>query len=214
MTLSAEERNRRLKRCCATCGKCMNSIIGRAKYCSQRCGFDAKKTAKKTAEKHKLVEVNCAVCQVPLERRESDLSIRSQFACSPRCQRVIAGWAGRDRVKASLKAKERWRKNNTKKRKVGSMGYAWWRLFNANVNRLFSKLNVLDSWDVKCTTAAQTVKNRESTQRKRRECKKSWNLTVSRAMDLLHSKTNARLKTGWDARCASAASSIAKRTKS
>jgi len=60
VTLSIEERDRRLSRCCKTCGKCMNSLAKNAKYCTKKCVAESKVGT----ERHDCRKpITCPICQ-------------------------------------------------------------------------------------------------------------------------------------------------------
>jgi hypothetical protein len=97
-----------LKRPCKTCGKPIGTKDKRQIACSKDCGHKGR-TLEKTV-------VECSVCGKSILRYMKSLEIRSKFACSAECQRVVAGRAGKDWVAGSAKAKKRWLASESKRR--------------------------------------------------------------------------------------------------
>lgn len=191
---------------CKWCSVEMVTQQKRNRYCSKQCGFDARKNAPR---KHKLVTVSCAVCQASIKRKEIDLQIREQFACSANCQRVIAGWAGRNHRKASRLAKSKWRKQESARRRKANK---WIQLCIKERSGL-SKPG-LTNWETKCRNAAMTLKKRNvgATQARGGHQPQTWTKSITQNLARLGSVMRQRQLSTWEARCSSAACSLRKRS--
>ena len=192
-----------LARPCKVCGEHIGTKDTRQIVCSKECGYIGRR-------KEKII-VECGVCGKPVERYRDALLIRSVFACGDDCQRVLAGRAGNDHEKAARKAKDSWKKTKGDSRKVSSVRYRWWKKCSETSSATYCTAPVKDLWDTKCTTAVMGMNARLGGKARKVKCKKNWSSATLQAMSVLKARTNARLKTGWDARCVSAASTIAKR---
>ena len=184
---------------CRDCGRPVNTLDKRQVKCGLRCpAFEAG---------NKLVDVACCVCKKVVKKLSSQ--VRQFNCCSLKCQRVWAGKCGADWSSKSKEARVRFRRQSSDMRK-GSVRHNWWRRCKDQAGLLGQAEK--SQWERKCTTAAMTLKKR-IIGNKPTPCVKltTWNLTFQTAMQLLKSRQSARSRTGWDARCTSAARGIKNR---
>lgn len=207
MTLSSDERERRLNRCCKTCGERMNSLDTRKVVCSVECGFEGRRQKK--------VVVDCVVCGVSVQRYRKAVNSQSVFCCSNLCQKqwaLITNHSSKNCVSNAEKMK--WRKSHAAVRRVSSAGHKWWRKCVVGMRNLIGHA-VVSEWEIKCRSASQCLKQRTviTAKSKEQKCSDNWDSTVRTKFANL--KTRRYFSEGgqWEKRCHSAVTSINRRFK-
>lgn len=201
-----------LARPCKQCGKPLNSIDTRKITCSNECGYRNRLKEK--------IDVPCLICGKIVTRYKHAMEKFSGACCSIECQRQ---WSMLERKSKGRKPNWHTRSQNAKRlyksksrliRRGQSKGLLWWRKCKQAASDIESVF-IRTDWDVKFNSAAVCLRTRSLRHKRRfkKKCKANWNLTFLSAMDLLRSKTAARLRTGWDAKFNSVASNIRKRMK-
>lgn len=207
MTLSSEERDRRLNRCCKTCGKCMNSLDVRKVTCSAECGH--------TGRRQEKVVVECIVCAARVERYKKAAESRSAFCCSKACQKrwaLSTNHSSKNSV--SNAAKQKWRQSQAAARRTSSVGHKWWRKCVIAMRNL-NGFRVTSEWETRCQTASQCLKQRTviTVKSKEKKCSDNWDSTVKTQFSNLKSRRYFSNADQWAKRCNFAATSINERFK-
>jgi len=195
---------------CKSCGKTIKGSYKRnpkAKlYCDANC-----RRAKIDENK---IAVHCCVCGKEVIRRKADLKTRSKFACSLDCQRNYSmvvnhsSRANKDWVKASLKAKAKWKVRRSKERRLVSSDYKFWQKSKAWVyNQKNAKANSV--WLPRCQSARSCLIQRSfepvigSRKSKKHSLVDKVNLFLSiSAMDS---------RKGWERKCESVKKNLRRR---
>ena len=207
MTLSSEERKKRLHRCCKTCGKCMSSLDARKVTCSVECGFKGRRQEK--------VAVECVVCCESVQRYKKSVELRSMFCCSKQCQKQWALITNHSSKKCvSNSAKMRWMQSHAAVRRTSSIGHKWWRKCVVAMRNLNGPRS-LGKWEMRCQTASQCLKQRAVSTAKNKEtkCSDNWDSTVKTQFANLKTRRYFSNAEQWAKRCNSAATSINRRFK-
>lgn len=102
---------------CKTCGIQFETPDKRQLVCSRECGHKGRSKGKKI--------YRCCVCDKQVDRYVRQQEKQKFVACSVACQKVIAGRAGKDTVRASIHAKTRWYKKRSAERRSANK---WWKL--------------------------------------------------------------------------------------
>lgn len=183
-----------LQRPCKVCGKPMRSKDKRQVTCSLECGHAGR--IKPT------VELGCSVCGKTVTRYASALEKRDQFACSPECQRVIAGRAGKDLKKASERAKTKWYRGRSLQRRRANK---WWARCCDQSSMLLDK-NDDDRWIRRCRSAATQLRYRshETVKHKQKELPETWQEAIIKAF-VMKKQQPPEI---WSKKCASVASNL------
>lgn len=195
--LTDEERSRRLSRCCKACGKCMHSLDLRKTSCSNTCGQKARRKP--------TVVVPCSLCGKLVVRYADHTHKRQRFACSLDCQRVIAGKAGKDHVKASLKAKKKWHRKQSARRRTRNQ---WLGACISAVLRL-STTTVQSEWARKCCSVSTMLRHRRSVLRSRGQRRiATWREAISTQQDAIKARVVRAEHTAWERKCETTARSM------
>lgn len=207
MTLSIEERDKRLARCCKVCGKCINSLDTRKVTCSVECGFEGRRQEK--------VAVECVACGESVKRYKKAVELQSTFCCSKQCQKqwaLITNHSSKNRV--SNAAKMRWRQSYAAVRRTSSIGHKWWRKCVVAMRNLNGPRSTAE-WEMRCKTASQCLKQRtvSTAKNKEKKCSDNWDSTVKAQFANLKTRRYFSNAEQWVKRCNSAVTSINRRFK-
>lgn len=198
MTLSIDERERRLNRCCKTCGKCMNSLDARKIVCSAECGHKGRSKGKAFYE--------CAVCGKHVERYVRSQEKQSHVACSRPCQKVIAGRAGKDIVSASLKAKGAWHRNESARRRKANQ---WVQACDKEALSLVNANSSQTVWERKCASVSTMLRHRILLQTKQPQIDAStWLQQISTQLNSLNQKAKRAAQSKWALKCETTARNL------
>jgi predicted nucleic acid-binding Zn ribbon protein len=142
-------RNALLNRPCKVCGEPIGTTEKRQVVCSLECGHNGRKKQRAVFK--------CTVCGNAVTRYANHLERYNSVACSKKCQKVLAGKAGKDHGRASEKAKTKWHKERTKSRKAAN---EWHRRISSWINQTHK--HVPKSWDNKLAAMVGGNKHREA----------------------------------------------------
>lgn len=186
---------------CKTCGIQFETVDKRQRVCSRECGHKGRSKGK--------VVYGCVVCGKHVERYVRQQERQKFVACSVACQKVIAGRAGKDVVKASMRAKKRWlRKRSAERRKANK----WWGLCNsvAVAQQVYN-----DKWKTRCDNAVTCMALRaEPKQTYLRDAKcDSWECSIKQQTTRLRCKNKQSRLSPWQRKVLNAISSLAKRQR-
>lgn len=207
MTLSIEEREKRLARCCKVCGVCMNSLDARKVTCSVECGFEGRRQEK--------VVVNCVVCEKSVQRYKHRVELQGASCCSKACQKQWAlstNHSGKNCV--SNAAKRKWRQSYAAARRTSSVGHKWWRKCVIAMRNL-NWSQVASEWETRCRTASQCLRRRTviTVKSKEKKCSDNWDSTVKTQFSNLKTRKYFSNAEQWAKRCNFAVTSINRRLK-
>lgn len=198
-----------IARPCKNCGKPVNQKDPRQKMCSAKCGYDNRSLGK--------VVVQCFVCGKNVERYTRHFNKFNKACCSLDCQRQHSivdnrGHAKINWVARSKLMREIWSAESSQARKGFSVAGKWWSLCQKNC-ATYSKDFSVDAWDKRCCSAIVSLHRRVFSQNEGDDAciTKTWSLVFATVTRNLKARCYARARTGWDARCTSAASIISKR---
>ena len=204
MTLNIKERTERLERRCKTCGKCMNSLDVRQLVCCRACGHKGRSKGKAT--------YSCHVCGKQVDRYVRQQQRQKFVACSTACQKVIAGRAGKDLLKASLRAKKRWRKRRSTERRAANH---WVRLCDSQLAKIKNSTQLEDAWEKRCNSAVVGLQRRaiaKPVSIREEECN-SWKCSIQQQIVSSRQQKKQALLMPWDRKVLNAVSSLAKRRR-
>lgn len=210
MTLSSDERERRLNRCCKTCGDRMNSLDARKVTCSVECGFEGRRQDK--------VAVDCVVCGESVQRYKKAVDSQSMFCCSRTCQ---LHWALKENhssklsVKSCAVIKRDWYLAQSAERRSKSLKSLWWNRCIAVARGLAIRNSekTTDEWVKRCASAASCLGNRAVVfgVKGTEDCSENLNSSLLRKWNNLKAKTILRQTSGWKQKCLNAHSSMKNR---
>lgn len=174
---------------CKTCGINFKTADKRQVVCSRECGHRGRRKNR--------VSVTCGVCGKIVERYEAETLKRTSFACGKQCQVRMAARAGKDIVKASLRAKRKWyTKRSAERRKANG----WVRLCSCQLEKLNSGLKAEDVWKRRCQAAMVSLGKRAKAGcgKKQREIS-TWGDAIEKA----YSEKRTCSQSKWSKKCSS-----------
>lgn len=111
-------------------------------YCSPKC----------RVAKNRIV-VSCGHCKVEIVKPACKVRRSDRLFCNPECQRL----AMIDFDTRIAKAKGRWKKAHSARRRIRSIGYKWWQV----CKRDWFTRREISEWDRRCRNAASGLRNRK-----------------------------------------------------
>ena len=187
------------KRNCKTCGCDFVSKDKRQVVCSKECGHKGRVKGKVTCF--------CSVCGKQAERYAQQLARYKFVACSVACQKVIAGRAGKDVVKASMRAKKRWCKKRSAERRAANH---WVKLCDSQLAQLNQVLQAGQVWERRCHAAIVSLRKRTKP-----ECGKSSRVieTWEDAIQKAYSEKRSCPQSIWGKKCSSIVLNLKRRQR-
>lgn len=201
MTLSIDERETRLNRCCKTCGERMNSLDARKVVCSAECGFRGRSKGKAVYE--------CDVCGMQVERYVRSQEKQSSVACSRKCQHNLWQMARsgkkKDHVKASLKAKKNWYRKELQRRRKGNQ---WIQACDKEASCLLMTQSA-DVWKRKCSSVAVMMRHRiPSAKRQETKAPTTWRAVIQLQETSISQRHQRQLQSQWSLKCETVARNL------
>lgn len=189
------------KRKCKTCGCDFVSKDKRQVVCSRECGHKGRSKGK--------VKYSCCVCGKQVDRYVRQQEKQAFVACGAACQKVIAGRAGKDNVRASIRAKTRWYKKRSAERRAANK---WWKLCCSG---FMTNKTQEDEWRRRCANAVTCMAMRaepKETQLKDSKCD-SWECSIKQQTARLRCEKKQSRLSPWKRKVLNAISSLAKRQR-
>ena len=184
---------------CKTCGVHFKTVDKRQRVCSRACGHKGRSKGKAVYK--------CAVCGKQSERYVREQERHKFVACSVACQKVIAGRAGKDLVKASMRAKNRWYNRRSVERRAANH---WVRFCGSQLARLNSVLQAEQVWERRCNAAIVSLRKRTKSQcGKSKRVIETWDDAIQKAY---LEKTNCPQST-WSKKCSSIVLNLKRRQR-
>ena len=149
------KRMQTLKKHQKVCPGCSSMFSDRSRsFCSNEC---------KRKHIDKQLTYSCAQCGKSVRKRTVSTA-RFQF-CNKQCQDVFQGGVGYGRSRIvyswtnrSKVAKKKYKSESSKRRKMQSESFQWWRLCKSETSSVNSSKT--DSWDRRCNSAASLMRKR------------------------------------------------------